>query len=402
MRFCIAGKNDIAVEVLDYLVTKKIPKKDVFVIPNRTDDGVDSWQRSLLKKAKDLNVEVISLEKSYSMSNMVFLSLEFDKIINPEKFLTTNIYNIHFSLLPKYKGMFTSIMPILNNELFTGVTFHKIDKGIDTGDIIEQVEFKINFMDNSREVYHNYINHGTSLVKKCIDKIFKNDFLKSTPQNFIESSYYSKKAIDFSRISIDLNQVAVSVHNQVRAFNFREYQVPKVFNTPVISSKILNSQSKLKAGEVILENDISFTVSTVDKDIILYKDKVDELFIAIEKGSVQDVDRLARVPKVLNVQNKYGWTPLIVAIYNNNKDIVKTLLMSGADLNICNFKGTTPLMYAKSAFVKTNDPEIIKLLLDFGVDIYQTDYDKKNVLDYCIENNEVEALNCIKNSLKNR
>ena len=402
MRFCIAGKNDIAVEILDYLITKKIPKKDVFVIPNRTDDGVDSWQRSLLKKAKDLNVEVISLEKSYSMSNMVFLSLEFDKIINPEKFLTTNIYNIHFSLLPKYKGMFTSIMPILNNELFTGVTFHKIDKGIDTGDIIEQVEFKINFMDNSREVYHNYINHGTSLVKKCIDKIFKNDFLKSTPQNFIESSYYSKKAIDFSRISIDLNQVAVSVHNQVRAFNFREYQVPKVFNTPVISSKILNSQSKLKAGEVILENDISFTVSTVDKDIILYKDKVDELFIAIEKGSVQDVDRLARVPKVLNVQNKYGWTPLIVAIYNNNKDIVKTLLMSGADLNICNFKGTTPLMYAKSAFVKTNDPEIIKLLLDFGVDIYQTDYDKKNVLDYCIENNEVEALNCIKNSLKNR
>lgn len=402
MRFCIAGKNDIAVEVLDYLVTKKIPKKDVFVIPNRTDDGVDSWQRSLLKKAKDLNVEVISLEKSYSMSNMVFLSLEFDKIINPEKFLTTNIYNIHFSLLPKYKGMFTSIMPILNNELFTGVTFHKIDKGIDTGDIIEQVEFKINFMDNSREVYHNYINHGTSLVKKCIDKIFKNDFLKSTPQNFIESSYYSKKAIDFSRISIDLNQVAVSVHNQVRAFNFREYQVPKVFNTPVISSKILNSQSKLKAGEVILENDISFTVSTVDKDIILYKDKVDELFIAIEKGSVQDVDRLVRIPKVLNVQNKYGWTPLIVAIYNNNKDIVKTLLMSGADLNICNFKGTTPLMYAKSAFVKTNDPEIIKLLLDFGVDIYQTDYDKKNVLDYCIENNEVEALNCIKNSLKNR
>lgn len=402
MRFCIAGKNDIAVEVLDYLLTKKIPKKDVFVIQNRTDDGVDSWQRSLLKKAKGLNVEVISLEESYSMSNMVFLSLEFDKIINPEKFLTTNIYNIHFSLLPKYKGMFTSIMPILNNEFFTGVTFHKIDKGIDTGNIIEQVEFKINFMDNSRDVYHNYINHGTSLVKKYIDKIFKNDFLKSKPQNFIESSYYSKKAIDFSRISIDLNQVAVSVHNQVRAFNFREYQVPKVFNTPVISSKILNSQSKLKAGEVILENDISFTVSTVDKDIILYKDKVDELFIAIEKGSVQDVDRLARVPKVLNVQNKYGWTPLIVAIYNNNKDIVKTLLVSGADLNICNFKGTTPLMYAKSAFVKTNDPEIIKLLLDFGVDIYQIDYDKKNVLDYCIENNEVEALNCIKNSLKNR
>lgn len=70
--------------------------------------------------------------------------------------------------------MFTSIMPILNNEKTTGVTFHKIDKGIDTGDIIAQKEFEIDFMDNARDVYHKYIHNGILLVKQCLEKLLKN------------------------------------------------------------------------------------------------------------------------------------------------------------------------------------------------------------------------------------
>ena len=85
-----------------------------------------------------------------------------------------------------------------------------------------------------------------------------------------------------------------------------------------------------------------------------------------------------------------------MAIYNNQVEIVKTLLINGADLNICNFKGTTPLMYAKSGCVKHKDPKILSLLLDFDVDIYQRDYSNKNVLDYCLENNESEVLDIIK------
>ena len=89
-----------------------------------------------------------------------------------------------------------------------------------------------------------------------------------------------------------------------------------------------------------------------------------------------------------------------MAIYNNQVEIVKTLLINGADLNICNFKGTTPLMYAKSAYVKYKDPEIIKLLISLDVNIYQKDYTNKNVLDYCLENNKFELLDIIKENKK--
>ncbi len=395
MIICIAGKNDISVEILLYLLSKSVSREDILVIPNRTDKGKDSWQQSLLKKANQLNIKVATLSDAYHIDDLLFLSLEFDKIIDPLKFKTKQLFNIHFSLLPKYKGMFTSIMPILNNEKFTGVTFHKIDKGVDTGDIIEQVEFPIEAMDNSRDIYHKYTINGVSLVKKCIDKLLKNDHLESQPQNFTESTYCSKKEIDFTNITIDLNQTAQNIHNQIRAFNFREYQVPKIFNTDIVSSKVLKSSSKLHPGEIILENEISFIISTIDNDLILYKDKFNELLQSCKTNSHEIVARLIQIPKIINTQDKNGWTPLIVAIYNNNKETVKILLASDANLSICNFKGTTPLMYAKSSFSIYNDSEIINLLLDFGVDLYKEDYSGKNVLDYCMKNDEMEVLDII-------
>jgi methionyl-tRNA formyltransferase len=181
MIVCIAGKNNIAVEILIYLVQIGIKKENIYIISNKTDDGKDNWQRSLLKKANKMGIEIRNLEDVYSIENLLFLSLEFDKIVNPNKFKSNKLFNIHFSLLPKYKGMFTSIMPILNNEKATGVTLHKIDKGIDTGEIIAQKEFEIDLMDNARDVYHKYIHYGILLLKECLEKL-----LKKSPTSIIE------------------------------------------------------------------------------------------------------------------------------------------------------------------------------------------------------------------------
>lgn len=47
--------------------------------------------------------------------------------------------------------MYTSAMVLLNGEEYTGVTFHRIDKGIDTGEIIAQQKIKIDYEDNCRD-----------------------------------------------------------------------------------------------------------------------------------------------------------------------------------------------------------------------------------------------------------
>ena len=79
MIVCIAGKNNIAVEILLYLVELGITKVNIYVIPNKTDDGKDNWQRSLLKKANELNIKVNTLEDSYCIDNLLII---FPSILN--------------------------------------------------------------------------------------------------------------------------------------------------------------------------------------------------------------------------------------------------------------------------------------------------------------------------------
>ena len=117
MKVCIAGKNNIAVEIAQHLISNPNFNNDsLIIVCNQTDDGKDGWQRSLLKFANENNIMVKRLADLYEYKRLVFLSLEFDKIIRPERFKSTKLFNIHFSFLPKYRGMYTSIWPILNNE----------------------------------------------------------------------------------------------------------------------------------------------------------------------------------------------------------------------------------------------------------------------------------------------
>ena len=151
---CIGGKNNITVNVLEYARTA-FPDVRIVCIPDRCDDGVNKWQRSVIDYCKNTGIEIVSLEDVYEIEDLVFVSTEFDRIIKPEKFKSSNLYNIHFSLLPKYKGMFTSVLPILNGDEKSGVTFHRIRAGIDTGEIIDQLSFEIKHDWNSLDLYEH-------------------------------------------------------------------------------------------------------------------------------------------------------------------------------------------------------------------------------------------------------
>ena len=91
MNICIAGKNNISVEILFYLLEYGISKKKIFVIPNDIDNGKDNWQRSLLKNSRELGIDLTTLEKVCLIDDLLFISLEFDKIIDPNKFKSVSV-----------------------------------------------------------------------------------------------------------------------------------------------------------------------------------------------------------------------------------------------------------------------------------------------------------------------
>ena len=259
MKICIAGKNDIAVNAL-YYVINEYDADNVIVVLNRNDSGKDDWQKSLKNAANELNIKTCSLEDIYKISDLYFFSLEFDKIVKTEKFKTDKLFNIHFSNLPKYKGMYTSILPILNGENETGVTLHKIDNGIDTGDIIAQKNSHIGIKDTSRDVYFKFLENAFILFKENFAKILSNAY-SSKKQPQVNSSYYSKGTLDFKNIKIDFNKTSFEIHNQLRAFMFKEYQLPEINGIKVEKSILTDS---FIGYNCFKEKESEFIISGID------------------------------------------------------------------------------------------------------------------------------------------
>lgn len=273
-KICIAGKNNIAVNCLQYALNF-FEKKEVCVILNKSDDFVDGWQKSLGLFAIKNDIDIVDIEDVYNIDNLIFLSLEYDKIINPCIFKTCRLFNIHFSYLPEYKGVYTSILPILHGKSYSGVTLHCIDQGIDTGDIIDQVKFAISEM-TSFDLYKRYLEEGEKIFVKNFQNLVRNNFLKKN-QSCDYSTYYSRNTLDVKDVNIKFNQTAFQIKNFVNAFNFRPYQLPFFYNYKINRLIISNNRSIKKFGEVIFECDEFYKVSTLDYDVFLFKDYFDDL-----------------------------------------------------------------------------------------------------------------------------
>ena len=377
---CIAGKNDIAVDVLDYVI-RNYGKDSLGIVCNKTETGENSFQRSLRRFALKNNIREHRLEEIYGINNLLFISLEFDQLIKPYLLKDARLYNIHFSMLPKYKGMFTSAHPILNGEHYSGVTLHLIDAGIDTGDIIDQQQFEIEDSDDCKDIYLKYIKYGTEVVLKNIDDLIWNRAM-ARAQSVQDSSYYSRKSLDYSNLCIDLNQTAEGIGRQIRAFSFRNYQLPQVFGKQIIDFQILNSKSLLKPGTAILREDSFVTISTIDYNMSLYFDRFDELMEACEIGNLDTVKDICVVRKHINEQDKNGWSPLIKATYNNRIEIVEYLIAFGANVRMKNRNGTNLLMYAKETYKRSRDNTLFKLFCNLGVSEKEMDYDGHDLLYY--------------------
>tara|TARA_B110000037_G_C17079650_1_gene489408 strand:- start:627 stop:1451 length:825 start_codon:yes stop_codon:yes gene_type:complete len=265
----IAGKNKIACNFLKYINYNYL-NYNLFSIPNNDDNGIDGWQPSFKKLSLDHKIKIINLKDSYLIDNSIFISCEFNKIINPDLFNHNNLFNIHFSKLPEYKGMYTSTLPILHNKKISGVTLHKIDQGIDTGDIIDQIVFNISKNNTAYNLYEKYNKYGLILLKKNINNLINNNF-KTIKQSSENSSYYSKKSLNFNNIQIDYNKTANEIKNQIHGFSFIYYQLPEFNKIKIINAEILDTKNTKKPKSIIIETINYIIISTIDYDIKLNK-----------------------------------------------------------------------------------------------------------------------------------
>jgi len=228
MFICIAGKNICSLKILKYLISRKINKRNILVMPNKSDSGRDSWQPSLKKFSRNNKFKIVKIEDLYKIKDLFFFSIEYEKIINIDKFKSKNLFNIHFSLLPSYRGCHTNFYQIYNGEKKSGVTLHKIDSGIDTGNIIDQIKFNVNVNDTAFDNYIKLMKYSVIIFKKNIKRILKSKY-RSKRQKIHKGSYFSRKSINYNKMKRFQNfENSLKFHNKVRSFIFPPFQLPIV------------------------------------------------------------------------------------------------------------------------------------------------------------------------------
>jgi len=247
MYICVAGKNNCAINALKIILKSKIKNKKVLALPNKRDNGIDKWQPSFKKFAKKNKIKIVTINELYKIKDLFFFSIEYEKIINIEKFKSKNLFNIHFSLLPKYRGCHTNFLQIYKGEKFSGVTLHLIDSGIDTGDIVDKLKFKIKINDTAQENYLRLMKFSTLLFKKNFIKILNNDY-RLKKQFLTKGSYYNRGSVNYKKIiKFNVKKFNLKIHNQIRSLIFPSYQMPIVNGIKIKKSIYKNKKINLIA-----------------------------------------------------------------------------------------------------------------------------------------------------------
>jgi len=186
---------------LEYSEVKKFALERNFALfqPERI-NGID-----FVKSVKELEPELIVV-------------VAFGKILPPEVLIIPNkgCVNIHFSLLPKYRGPAPVQWALLNGDSYTGVSAMFMKEEVDTGEIILQRKVTIDPEDNYFSLLAKLCEAGVNLLGETLDLI-REGRAPSHPQ--VDSGISYAPVLKKSDGQINWNDPSRRICNQIRALN---------------------------------------------------------------------------------------------------------------------------------------------------------------------------------------
>ena len=156
--------------------------------------------------------------------------------------------NIHASLLPKYRGSAPIQWALINGEEETGITLMYMDEGMDTGDIIDTVKYKINSSDNVETLFNKLSVLGSELLVKNFDNIVSGNITR-IKQNDNEATMAPMITRDMELLSF--NELGNNIINKIRAFS------------PIPLARIIVLEEEIKVVSAHFVNKDNTTVGKV-------------------------------------------------------------------------------------------------------------------------------------------
>lgn len=279
INICFMGSPKFSLETLDILNKNENINLSLVVSGKDKKRNRNKFKPTVVKQyALDNNIEVVTPD---SVNTDEFINLLKEKNIDyivvvafgqliKEKLLEeykNKIINLHPSSLPKYRGSSPVQFSLLNGDKKTHASAMLIEKGMDSGDILNQKEVEIKAEDDFISLSEKLSKIGSEVILESV--LNYDEFMKNRIKQDNDKATFTKK-ITKEMGKIDFNQSKEEIINKIRAF----VEFPKAY----FSYKNENVKI-LKASPVEIENPkISF----------VYKaNKNDKIIIGCKNGGIR-------------------------------------------------------------------------------------------------------------------
>ena len=225
MRLAFLGTPDFAVPSLKALIEAGHEIACVYSQPPRPRGRGQALQPSpvhAFADAQGLTVRTpASMKDPAEVEAFRMLGLEAAVVVAFGQILTRAVlsapaygcYNLHASLLPRWRGAAPIQRAIMAGDHMTGVNIMRMTEGLDEGPVVLSETTRIDALDTAQTLHNRLAEIGARLLVETIAQLAQ---LKAEPQPHLGATYAAK--IDKSEARIDWAKPAELIEREVRAF----------------------------------------------------------------------------------------------------------------------------------------------------------------------------------------
>ncbi len=256
MKIVFMGTPEFAVPALNALITSSHTVVAVVTGPDKERGRGQKVSFTAVKEAAIKNnipvlqpeklkdADFISKLKSFNADLFVVVAF---RILPREVFTipSKGSFNLHGSLLPKYRGAAPIQWALINGETETGVTTFMLEDKVDTGNILLQEKIKIDEEDDFGTLHDKMSLVGAEIILQTVSLIENGKYeLKKQDDSLTSSAPKITKEL----CEINWNKTALEIHNLIRGlspfpgafFMFKDKTI-KIYKTKIVLNHNLNA-----------------------------------------------------------------------------------------------------------------------------------------------------------------
>ena len=256
MRIGVAATPDVAIPTLNWLLQSEHEIGLIITQPDRPAGRGRILKQSVVADwANDHQIPVVKPENPKDLIGKIeeldlVLTIGYGVLL-PQNILDLpkkGFLNLHFSLLPAYKGAAPAQRALENGETVTGVSVFQLDKGMDTGPVFAQQSLTIDSLWRSYELLQHLANLGPDVVSRTFTMVENG----VAPSDQVGEPSMAPK-INKGEAKIDFSEEATVILNSIRAFTYEPGAWTVWKDEPFkICATVLTDTHVGKPGEIIV------------------------------------------------------------------------------------------------------------------------------------------------------